>query len=63
MNNYVGKCVVKRPSGEIHSVVMADSLGNSITLPPNEYQERSIVPPLEQLPECDNFHPKIKSKP
>jgi hypothetical protein len=51
MSSYTGIYVQRLSSGEIHSVQVKDTAGNSIPLDPAVYVQRGIQPPIDQLPD------------
>jgi hypothetical protein len=55
MSNYTGLYVQRYTNGIIHSVQVVDTDGNSIPLDPQLYIERGIFPPIEQLPDLENY--------
>jgi hypothetical protein len=54
-SSYKGLYVQRLADGTICSVQVVDTGGNSISLPPNIYIERDVKPPIEQLPDQENY--------
>lgn len=57
MSSYTGLFVQRLSNGEIHSVQVADPSGNSLPLQPANYIQRQINPPIDQLPDVNDFKP------
>jgi hypothetical protein len=55
MSSYKGLYVQRFENGTIHSVQVVDTGGNSIPLDPEIYIERGVKPPIEQLPDQENY--------
>lgn len=55
MSSYTGLYVQRLSNGEIASVQVVDPFGNSLSLEPEIYTERQIKPPIEQLPDMENY--------
>ena len=54
-SSYKGLYVQRSEDGTIHSVQVVDTGGISIPLDPNTYTERGVKPPIEQLPDQENY--------
>lgn len=55
MSSYTGLYVQRLGSGVIHSVQVVDTAGNSIPLDPETYIERQVRPPIDDLPELEDY--------
>ena len=55
MSSYEGLYVQRLTDGTVHSVQVKDSAGNQLPLDPQEYIRRGIGPPLETLPDMQNY--------
>lgn len=55
MSSYKGLYVQRLENGQVHSVQVEDTGGNSIPLDPNTYQERGISPPIDSLPDAQDY--------
>lgn len=55
MSSYTGLYVQRLNNGKIDSVQVVDPFGNSLPLEPETYIERQIKPPLEELPDIDDY--------
>lgn len=55
MSSYTGLYVQRLSNGKIDSVQVVDPSGNSLPLDPQTYIERQIKPPIEQLPDFDDY--------
>lgn len=62
MSSYTGLYVQRLESGEIHGVQVVDHFGNSLSLEPEIYIQRQINPPINTLPNIDEYKAEI-SKP
>ncbi len=62
MSSYTGLYVQRLESGEIHGVQVVDPFGNSLSLEPEIYIQRQINPPINTLPNIDDYKAGI-SKP
>lgn len=52
---YKGLYVQRLSNGTIHNVQVADPSGISIPLDPDVYLEREIKPPMESLPDAEQY--------
>ena len=57
-SSYKGLYVQRFEDGTIYGVQVVDPGGNSISLDPNTYIERGVNPPIEQLPDQENYNSK-----
>jgi hypothetical protein len=55
MSSYKGIFVQRTASGDIHSVQVEDPFGNSLSLDPRDYLARGVQPPMDQLPDADDY--------
>ena len=55
-SSYKGLYVQRLSDGTIHSVQVVDTGGNSIPLNPDIYIQRGVEPPIEQLPDIDEYN-------
>lgn len=62
MSSYTGLYVQRLSNGEIHSVQVVDPFGNSLPLEPAIYIQRQINPPIEQLPDVNNYKPTASAQ-
>jgi len=58
-SSYKGLYVQRLSDGNIHGVQVVDSGGNSISLDPQTYIDRQVKPPIEELPDLENYQ-KLK---
>jgi hypothetical protein len=49
---YTGICISKLVNGMIDHIRVRDTAGNELTIPPDEYRRRGVLPPIETLPDC-----------
>lgn len=56
MSSYTGLYVQRSDNGDIHSVQVVDTGGNSLPLDPQTYIDRGIQPSIDQLPDQTNYH-------
>lgn len=54
-SSYKGLYVQHLSDGSIHSVQVVDTAGNSIPLDPETYAEREVQPPIDQLPNQEDY--------
>jgi hypothetical protein len=54
-SSYKGLYVQRFEDGTIHGVQVVDTGGNSISIDPNTYIERGVKPPIDQLPDQENY--------
>lgn len=57
MSRYKGLYVQRLENGEIHGVQVVDPSGISLSLPPDIYVQRGIKPPIENLPDQEDYKP------
>jgi hypothetical protein len=50
-----GLYVQRYSNGQIHGVQVVDTAGNENSLDPSIYRARGISPPLEELPDIDDY--------
>jgi hypothetical protein len=55
VSSYKGLYVQRTSKGQIHSVQVEDPGGNSIPLEPTEYIKRDVKPPINELPDIDDY--------
>lgn len=55
-SSYKGLYVQRLTDGKVHSVQVVDTAGNSIPLDPEIYIERDVEPPIDQLPDIDQYN-------
>jgi len=55
MSSYTGLYVQRLSNGDICGVQVIDTAGNENSLDPFLYQQRGIQPPIEQLPDLDDY--------
>lgn len=63
MSSYTGLYVQRLSNGEIFSVQVADTGGNSLPLNPDDYVNRGIRPPIGELPDSGKYHSSRQSAP
>ncbi|SES30053.1 hypothetical protein SAMN04487958_1132 [Vreelandella subterranea] len=56
-SSYKGLYVQRDERGEIISVQVVDTGGNSLPLDPEIYIEREVEPPIDELPDQANSNP------
>lgn len=49
---YTGICIHKLVNGMIDHIRVRDTAGNELTLPPDEYMLRGVLPSIQTLSEC-----------
>ncbi|RUO44513.1 hypothetical protein [Idiomarina aquatica] len=54
-SSYKGLYVQRFSDGIIHSVQVVDSGGNSIPLEPQTYIDRDVQPPIDELPDLEDY--------
>jgi hypothetical protein len=54
-SSYKGLYVQRLSSGGIYSVQVVDSGGNAFPLEPAEYVSRGIQPPIDSLPDLEQY--------
>ena len=54
-SSYKGLYVQRYSNGQIHNVQVADQNGYSIPLNPDVYLERDVKPPMESLPDVEEY--------
>lgn len=54
-SSYKGLYVQRASDGVIHSVQVVDSGGNSIPLDPQIYIDREVEPPINELPDLEQY--------
>ena len=54
-SSYKGLYVQRYSNGQIHNVQVADPNGNSILLNPDVYLDRDVKPPMESLPDAEEY--------
>lgn len=54
-SSYKGLYVQRLSGGIIHSVQVVDPGGNSIPLDPQTYIDREVQPPIDELPDLDDY--------
>ena len=54
-SSYKGLYVQRSSDGTIHSVQVVDTGGNSIPLDKDTYIQRDVKPPIDQLPEQEDY--------
>ncbi|MEZ2293919.1 hypothetical protein [Variovorax sp. RCC_210] len=59
-SSYTGLYVQRLENGDIHSVQVVDTGGNSIPLDPQVYVDRGVLPPIGTLPDQEDY---VKSQP
>lgn len=62
MSGYTGLYVQRLSNGKIDSVQVVDKSGISLPLDPAVYRERNINPPIDQLPDVNDFKPTAQAK-
>jgi hypothetical protein len=55
-SSYTGLYVQRFSDGKIHSVQVVDTVGNSIPLDPDIYEGRDVKPPIDQLPDQEDYN-------
>ena len=56
---YTGIYVQRHADGTIYSVQVVDQFGHQIPLPPDDYSNREIQPPIETLPNKEDCQKPI----
>lgn len=51
----MGLYVQRRNDGTIHSVQVRDPYGHTLAMDPDLYVARDVQPPLEQLPDIEDY--------
>lgn len=54
-SSYKGLYVQRLSDGTIHSVQVVDTGGNSMPIAPEIYMQREVQPPLDQLPDLNDY--------
>lgn len=54
-SSYKGLYVQRLSDGVIHSVQVVDPGGNSISLETQEYINRNVKPPIDELPDLEDY--------
>lgn len=54
-SSYRGLYVQRNSNGVIDSVQVVDTGGNSIPLPPDVYVDRGVKPPIDELPDLEDY--------
>lgn len=54
-SSYKGLYIQRDSNGQIHNVQVADPNGNSIPLNPDIYLERDVKPPIDSLPDAEEY--------
>ena len=57
MTSYTGIYVQRTTTGAIFSVQVRDSAGIELSLNPAEYERRGVQPPMDQLPDVEDYRP------
>ncbi len=60
MSSYTGLYVYRTEHGKVNGVQVSDPNGNSIHLDVETYLERRIKPPIEELPNSEQYNSKQK---
>jgi len=55
-SSYKGLYVQRLNNGKIYSVQVVDPGGNSISLEPDIYIQREVQPPIDELPDKDEYN-------
>lgn len=55
MSSYTGLYVQRLSTGQIHGVQVRDTAGTDVPLDPTEYRARGIQPPIEELPDLEEY--------
>jgi hypothetical protein len=58
-SSYTGLYVQCLSDGIIHNVQVVDTAGISIPLDPDTYIERDVKPPIDQLPDQEDYNQNI----
>jgi hypothetical protein len=58
-SSYTGLYVQRLSDGTIHNVKVVDTAGHSIPLDPDTYTERDVKPPIDQLPDQEDYNQNI----
>jgi hypothetical protein len=58
-SSYTGLYVQRLSDGIIHNVQVVDTAGISIPLDPDTYIERDVKPPIDQLPDQEDYNQNI----
>ena len=53
--SYKGLFAQKLPDGSVVAVQVEDPNGNSLSLDPDTYTKRGVLPPIDQLPDQNEY--------